>query len=249
MNIHKILIVLIILLRANMASAQESNEVISKKLEHSLFIGYNFGGLAPVSFPENIRAINSYSPGFSPAIGYEVIFRLDEHWGIGSGMRLDYKGMSVRDSVQYFHTQVSVDDASVEGDFSGTNTTNVKNLYLSLPVYAVYQTDNHWTIKLGFYASRLIRPSFSGSVSDGYLRKGDSLGEKITITSATFNFDEKQRKTDFGLFAGGEKMVYKDFSVKADLQWGLRPVFPDSFTGISFNMYNIFATLGISYQF
>lgn len=245
---RRFLIVLMIFFRANLAFAQETTKVKFSRLEHIFFIGYNIGGLAPVSFPENIRAIDSYSPGFSPAVGYEVIFKLNKHWGIGTGLRMDGKGMSVKDSVQYFHTQISVDDASVEGDFSGTNTTNVKNLYVSLPLYAVYLTNNHWKIKLGFYAARLIRPSFSGSVSDGYLRKGDSLGEKITITSATFNFDEKQRKTDIGIFAGGEKLVYKNFSVKADLQWGLRPVFPDSFNGISFNMYNIFATLGISYR-
>lgn len=217
------------------------------KFSHHFAIGYNIGGLAPVSFPNTIRQIKSYSPGFSPSLSYQAVYRLSERWGIGSGIRMDWKGMRVSDSVQYFHTLVSMDTSSIEGDFTGTNTTKVKNIYISLPVQAVYITNNNWKIKLGMYFSYLVRPGFSGAVSDGYLRKGNSLGEKINIDYATFNFDKEQRRFDYGVSAGGEKKVYKGLGVTADLQWGLRPVFPGTFTGISFKMYNIFATLGICY--
>jgi hypothetical protein len=246
---RNILFVFILMIPAGFLFSQEKTRFDIRKFQHSVFVGYNLGGLAPVSFPENIREINSYSPGFSPSFGYELIYMLKKKWGLGAGVRIDWKAMAVRDSVQYFHTQVSVDDASVEGDFSGTNKTKAKNIYLSVPVYAVYRSENNWKFNLGFYFARLIKPSFYGSVSDGYLRKGNSLGEKITIDNATFDFAKEERKTDYGIVAGAAKSVYKNFAVKADLQWGLRPVFPDSFSGISFNMYNIYATLGMSYQF
>ncbi len=228
--------------------AQNSGDT-SSKFEHNVQIGYNIGGLAPISFPNTIRKINSYSPGFSPSFGYELNYRLHQKWGLAIGLRVDWKSMSVQDSVQYFHTLVSMDNATIEGDFSGTNTTKVKNIYLAVPIQALFYAGNHWKLKLGVYLAHLVHPSFYGSVSDGYLRKGDSLGEKVIIDYASFDFDKEQRTFDFGISAGAEKLIYKNFAAKADLQWGLQPVFPDSFNGISFNMYNIYGTLGVSYRF
>jgi len=227
----------------------QNNSDKTLKFEHNVHIGYNIGGLAPISFPNTIRKINSYSPGFAPSFGYELNYRLNQKWGLAIGLRMDWKSMNVKDSVQYFHTLVSMDDATIEGDFSGTNTTKVKNIYLAVPIQALFYAGKNWKLKLGMYLAHLIRPSFYGSVSDGYLRKGDSLGEKVIIDYASFDFDKEQRTFDFGIAAGAEKLVYKNFSAKADLQWGLQPVFPDSFNGISFNMYNIYGTLGISYRF
>lgn len=245
-----ILLLTLLLGSASILLAQQSSDKAqNSRFKHSVYIGYNIGGLAPVSFPNTIRKINSYSPGPSPGFGYELNYTLHKKWGIGIGARIDWKCMSVRDNVQYFHTLVSVDGSAIEGDFSGTNTTNVRNVYLAIPVQATYFSDNNWRLKLGFYMARLIRPSFYGSVSDGYLRVGNSLGEKIIIDHTTFSFNDNQRSFDFGIAAGAEKVVYKKLAVKADLQWGLQPVFPKSFNGISFNMYNIFGTLGIAYHF
>ena len=239
---------LILIGSAGFSYGQQAEEAkADPKFSHRFAIGCNIGGLAPVSFPNTIRQIKSYSPGFSPSLSYQSVYRLSEHWGIGSGIRLDWKGMKVSDSVQYFHTLVSIDTASIEGDFTGTNTTEVKNIYISMPIQAVYITKNNWKIKLGMYFSYLVRAGFSGAVSDGYLRKGNSLGEKINIDYATFNFDKEQRQFDYGISAGTEKRVYKGLGVTADLQWGLQPVFPGTFTGISFKMYNIFGTFGICY--
>ncbi|PTS93596.1 hypothetical protein DBR11_24965 [Pedobacter sp. HMWF019] len=248
---HKYLLLATILLGLTTVTlAQENNgEDKNQKFDHTFYIGYNIGGLAPVSFPNTIRKINSYSPGPSPSFGYELNYKLQKKWGIGVGIRADWKSMNVQDSVQYFHTLVSVDGSSIEGDFSGTNTTKVRNVYLTVPIQATYFSSNNWRLKLGFYLAHLINPSFYGSVSNGYLRKANSLGEKIIIDNADFNFNDNQRTFDFGITAGAEKLVYKTFAVKADLQWGLNPVFPKSFNGISFNMYNIFGTLGIAYHF
>lgn len=244
-----LLFIILMLGSTTVTLAQNDNKDKSTRFEHSAYLGYNIGGLAPLSLPNTIRKINSYAPNTSPSFGYELNYRFQKRWGIAVGIRMDWKGMKVQDSVQYFHTLVSIDNAAIEGDFSGTNTTNVRNIYLAVPIQATFFSSNNWRLKLGIYLAHLIRPSFYGSVSDGYLRKGDSLGEKIIIDYASFNFNENQRTFDFGMAAGAEKLVYKKIAVKADLQWGLQPVFPNSFNGISFNMYNIFGTLGIAYHF
>ncbi|RWU10817.1 outer membrane beta-barrel protein [Pedobacter chitinilyticus] len=246
---YKYLLLTFLLLGSTIFTFAQNSGDTSSKFEHNVQIGYNIGGLAPISFPNTIRKINSYSPGFSPSFGYELNYRLHQKWGLAIGLRVDWKSMSVQDSVQYFHTLVSMDNATIEGDFSGTNTTKVKNIYLAVPIQALFYAGNHWKLKLGVYLAHLVHPSFYGSVSDGYLRKGDSLGEKVIIDYASFDFDKEQRTFDFGISAGAEKLIYKNFAAKADLQWGLQPVFPDSFNGISFNMYNIYGTLGVSYRF
>lgn len=241
-----ITLVLLILLLNSSVFAQDKK---ASKFDHSLHIGYNIGGLAPLSFPNTIRKINSYSPGPSPSFGYELNYKFNPRWAIGIGIRADWKSMTVKDSVQYFHTLVAMDDAVIEGDFSGTNATNVRNMYFVMPIQAKFYTKNNWRLKMGGYLAHLMRPSFYGYVADGYLRKGNSLGEKIIIDHAIFNFNDNQRSFDFGMMAGAEKNIYNKISLRADLQWGLQPVFPNSFNGISFNMYNIFGTIGIGYEF
>lgn len=62
--------------------AQIQQQIKVGGFDHTVFVGYNIGGLATVSFPNNIRKINSYSPSFSPSFGYELNYRLKEKWGI-----------------------------------------------------------------------------------------------------------------------------------------------------------------------
>jgi len=215
--------------------------------EYYIQLGYNIGGAMPIPLPEQIRKIRHYDPGFSPSIGGEVVYNIDPKWSLGAALRFDIKGMNITDSVQYFHTLISMDDAEFEGDFSGTNQTTAKNGYLLLPVYAVYNTGRNWRVKLGAYAGYLVRPYFRGTVRDGYIRKGNSLGEKVIIDKAVFNFDEKENKWDWGLHAGGEKK-WSRFALSGDLQWGLRSLFPSSFKGVGFKMTNVYFTLSAKKQ-
>ncbi|MGN6439287.1 MAG: porin family protein [Agriterribacter sp.] len=223
-------------------------EGTTKKWKHYVHAGFNFGALAPVSLPNTIRKIESFSPSFSPSLGYEVVYALNERWGIGAGLKLEYKGMNTKDSVAYFHTIISMDDAAFEGDFTGTNTTRVQNGYITLPVHVVYAPGGKWRYKAGLYVARLIDAGFSGNVSDGYIRKGDSMGEKVAIDVAAFNFADTERSFDWGVQGGAERKVWKKLAVNANMNWGLRPVFPSSFKGIGFNMYNLFLTVGAAWE-
>lgn len=232
----------------NYCNAQAPADKAGTKWKHYVHAGFNFGALAPVSLPNTIRKIESFSPGFSPSAGYEIVYNLNNEWGIGTGVRLEYKGMSTKDSVAYFHTIISMDDAAFEGDFTGTNTTKVQNGYIAVPLHAVYAPGSKWRYKAGVYFAYLVDASFNGNVSDGYIRKGDSMGEKVAIDKAVFDFANTERKFDWGVQAGAERNVWKHLAVNANLNWGLRPVFPSSFKGIGFNMYNIFLTVGAAWR-
>ncbi len=227
----------------------QSNAIpVHKRFNPFVQVGYNIGGLSPVPLPNTIRKIESYSPGFSPSLGLGVIYRVHNEWSLQAAIRLDWKSMTIQDSVQYFHTLISQNGAEFEGDFTGTNNTKSKNLYLTLPVSVIYSKRDNWRYNLGLFVGHLIRPSFTGTVSNGYIRKGNSLGEKVQIDIATFNFNNRERTFDMGIQGGVEKKILKRFYATGNLQWGLRPVFPPSFKGIGFKMYNVFFTLGVKME-
>lgn len=240
---------------AQLAIAQNQNTPendfppVAKKIKYKIVVGYNIGGTAPIGLPNNIRKIKSYSPLFSPSLGYEGTYQFNKKWAVNVGLKIDLKGMSASDSVAYYHTLIQQgNNAAFEGSFSGNNYTKIQNTYLTLPILAQYSLNNYWHIKLGCYLAYLLSPKFEGTVSNGYIRKGGPLGEKVTITATNFDFSNKLRHFDFGLDVGAAHDISHRWTVAARIQWGLVPVFPSSFTGIGFNMYNIYGNLGIGYK-
>lgn len=232
---------------------EDSEKEKTLKISYRLTAGLNIGGLSPIPLPNNIRKIKSYNPGFNPSLGLEGIYHFNKKWGLGLNPRLEYKGMKVKDSVMYFHTLIQMgeegESSSFEGDFTGTNYTSSRNLYLSLPIFVEFTPKEKWNYRVGSYVALLLDSKFEGNVSDGYIRNGNSLGEKINVTSAKFDFSEKLRKFDFGMYAGIKRDFGKHFSADVSLQWGLISAFPKSFSGISFPMYNVFGQLGAGYSF
>lgn len=218
-------------------------------LEHRILAGFNFGATAPMGFPNTIRKIKGFWPEFSPSLGYELGYQVSQQWGAAIGVKLDYKGMGLKDEVQYFPTIITTDDGSrFQGDFSGTNKTTARNAYVSLPVSAIFTPNERWRFNLGGYVAWLFSSNFYGTVSDGYIRKGGPLGEKVIITEASFDFGNTVRKFDIGLQGGAAYKVGKHLSIDGNLNWGLRPIFPSDFKGMNFPLYNVFLTLGISYK-
>lgn len=221
-------------------------------IKHHVGIGYNIGASAPFSLPNTIRGIKSYSPLFTPSIGYEATYDLSEKWLVGAGLHFDVKGMKVTDSVQYFHTIISVhngagDQGTFEGDFSGTNATIAKNSYVTLPVFAGYRVGD-WDFKLGLYVARLLSGRFDGSVSDGYIRKGDSLGEKVIIDRATFDFAQQIRSWDWGGHMAFARNFGQHWQANFTVQVGAQPIFPSSFKGVGYDLHNMYLTLGSAYR-
>lgn len=225
----------------------------SGKFEFKVTAGLNIGGLSPIPLPDNIREIKSYDPGFNPSLGVEGLYQFHNKWSVGISPRVEYKGMKVKDRVIYFHTLIQMGEgseaASFEGDFSGINYTESKNVYLGVPVFVQFTPGENWHYRLGGYVAFLLDSRFKGTVSDGYIRNGGSLGEKVEVTTASFDFSDKMQKADYGIYAGISRDLNERFSVDLSLQWGLRSAFPSSFTGISFPMYNIYGQLGTSYRF
>jgi hypothetical protein len=218
--------------------------------EFGVGVGYNIGGSMPMPLPQEIRAIETYSPdAFAPHIAGEALRWLNDKWGVAVQIAYDVKGFEVRDRVKSLYTEIEMDDGSVQnGNFTGKNTTQVRNIYLSTPVMAVFNTSKRWSSRAGIYVAWLASPTFRGSASDGYLRNGSPIGEKIEVPNATFDFSSHQNRIDYGLQMGEQWNLGGKIYVFGQLNWGLRPLFPDDFNAMSFRMRNVYGTVGLSYM-
>jgi hypothetical protein len=238
-------VLLFVLLSFTGAKAQDNGSFWEFKING----GYNLGGTSPLSFPVEIRKIEKYSPSWiAPHFALEAARWLNENWGIAAQVALDHKGFTVCDRVKSLHTEIEMQDNKFTGNFTGKNTTEIRNVYLSLPVLAIRRISDKWMVQSGFYIAYLYHPHFNGSVSDGYIRKDSPIGEKTLVDHASFDFSKEQNTFDYGLLLAGERTLHSRFALRGQLSWGLNPLFPSDFTGIAFKMYNIYGSVGLSYR-
>lgn len=224
-----------------------------ENLEHKIVAGFNFGATTPTSIPREIRKIEGWWPQFTPQLGYNIIYNTSDRWAVGSGILLDYKGMGVRDRVRYLYTEVKLekDGNYLTGYFTGKNETTVKMAYVTIPLYARFKINDTWNVRGGGYMSYAYSTSFKGKVWDGYMRAPDPTGSEIVIENkgdATFDFGDDVKTFDFGILAGGEMKINQRFNVFGTFNWGVTPIFHNSFKAVPFKMHNIYVTLGISYN-
>lgn len=246
----KYIILAISLFFVSTASAQ------NEKFEHRLVVGYNFGATSPLPLPAEVRSVETWHPLFTPQIGYELRYALnDPTWKIGTGLQLDIKGMVVRDKVKYMYTRVSMNEEgepsrTLSGYFVGKNKTKVLNSYLTLPVYVIKDINAKWNVRAGGYVAYAYSKKFNGNVSDGYMLPVDDetneVDVKTEISHADFNFGEDIRNFDFGVLAGTEMRINPKMTVYGTLNWGLTSIFPSNYKPVSFKMYNIYLSLGIT---
>jgi hypothetical protein len=224
------------------------------KWTHEVRVGLNLGGTAPLPIPAEIRKINSFTAGVNPIIGFRSTRWLDKHpqWGITSGVTIDYRGMKTSADVKYWYTDLVVGEGDRTGRFSGTfsgkNMTKVKNGYFTIPVLASYRPFKAWTFHAGGYFSWIHTSKFEGSASDGYIREGGPTGDRITVEESTYDFSDELKDIDAGITVGANWKLTKRIAATGELNWGLVPIFPADFKGVSHKMYNIYFSLGLSYR-
>lgn len=229
--------------------AQEEN---LRSRDYRIKAGFSIGGTTPMPLPAEIRKIKGFNPLLNLMIGAEVRQSLHENWSLLSGLQFEVKGMETRAQVKNYNlTMVSDDDGEISGAFTGTVRTRVKNSYLTLPLLAMWQPDREskWGIKAGVYGSFLLDGEFNGSTYDGYLREGDPTGERIDITTASYEFSKELRRWNWGALLGAEWRPFPNLLTGIDLSWGINSILKKDFDVISYNMYPIYGTVSFGYLF
>jgi hypothetical protein len=220
--------------------------------DFKLKAGANIGGTAPMGIPAQIRQIKTFNPVISLNVGANVAYWVTPRWGILSGIHFENKGMTTTARVKEYDVRLVQDGGAVAGLFTGYVETKVKNGYLTIPIAACLSL-MPLTVHLGLYYAYLLDHLFEGSVYGGYLRQGEA-GKEYNMDIPEdkpehFDFSNELAQHDFGATTGIEWNIRRHFLLAFDLNWGLRTVFPKSFTGVKFSMYNVYATMSFGYLF
>lgn len=219
--------------------------------EFSVGAGLELGGAAPMPMPREIRKIKSYNPMLNPYLEGIATRRIEGPLGIRTGLRLEQKGMITKAGVKNYHMEMTADDGGyMEGAWTGSVETKVRNIYLTLPIMVSYTfNDDRWEAHAGPYFSLLIDGNFSGAAYDGYIRHHDPTGEKAFVDHATYDFDSDLRTFVWGMQFGGSYRWSNRWSANADLNWGVNGIFPSDCQSVTFSLYPIYAKFGLSYHF
>lgn len=241
------LLVLVTLFVTNQGFASTIDS-LQNKLSFSATIGTKIGGATPVSFPAEIRNIRSFSPALPFLVGAHAKYKINTKWGASLGLVFEGKGMNTEATVKGYKTSFNANEdptQNVQGYYTGDISTNVHNLYLTIPVKATYQLSNKWELVAGPYVSFAVSRKFFGQAFNGYMRDTDPTGDRIDIDLADYDFAKSVRTVDVGMSAGTHYDMSKRFFALAQFDYGFNNIMKTGFESISFGLHNIFLNVGV----
>ena len=175
--------------------------------EYEIRAGVSIGGTSPLPLPVEIRSIDAYNPTLAFMLEGNAIKWLGKtkKWGVITGVRLETKNMITKATVKNYGMEIIGNDGNrLKGNWTGGVKTKVRNAYITVPVLGAYKINSRLRAKAGIYVSYLMDEEFSGHVYEGYLREGDSTGEKVNFSDgaiATYDFSDDLRKFAWGVQA------------------------------------------------
>lgn len=216
--------------------------------------GVNIGAVSPFPLTAEIRSIDDYSPRLNGTAEVVVTrwLRTMPDLGVSLGLKFEEKGMKTTAVVKNQRTEIVSAKQNVKGYYTGKVSTTYSATALTLPLMLNYRLSKSWKVRGGFYYSYMLSQSFTGFVSDGYLRVGTPVGEKLTFeddSMGAYNFNEHLRRHNGGFQVGGSWLAIRDFTVNADLTWGVGTIFEKAFKGTGMDLYPIFMNFTFGYRF
>lgn len=244
-------------LSAQQHSPQNEGKHVSffkKNIDFQLRAFYSIGGSAPLNLPAEIREIVSYNPGLQLGLEANVTkwFTQNKKWGARIGLAVEGRGMKTKARTKNYLTEVIQNEAKIKGYYTGLVETDVKNTYLTIPVSVVYGLGSRWNLYAGLYAAFLLEQQFVGYVSDGYLREGTPIGQKIVFSGdskAAYDFSDAVQSFQWGAHVGAEYKLNKHLRLFSTFNYGINSLLEPDFSAISFKLHNIYLDLGFGYQF
>lgn len=214
-------------------------------------LGFTIGGITPVPLPAEVREMMTFSPNgafMQEIYGYKLF---KEKFGFYFGERLAIEGMNVEARVKNYHMSIEQGGDYISGYFTGVDKTEAKLISVKIPIEFMARVNSRLDLRVGPYIQINLHREFKGEVYDGYLRENTPTGQKIIFSDgskATYDFSEDVKKAGFGAEVAADFQIKNGFGIFANLDYGFRSVFPDDFETISFKMYPIFFSLGVSYR-
>ena len=247
-----IVFILLLQLPLNQSVAGKKQHFFNTNIEYDLNAHFSIGGSTPLGMPIEIREIITFNPDLQLGLGTHATKWLENTTGIRLGLNLNTKGMQTKARVRNYKTEIIIDKLYMEGVFTGLVETQVKNTYLTFPLSLVHKPAHRWAIYAGPQLSFNLNPHFSGYVSDGVFRLGDSTGEKFDFdenSQAAYDFSDSIRNLQWGMHFGGEWSLKKHLILFTYLEYDFNNLFQKGFRSITFSMHNIYLNFGFGYRF
>lgn len=210
--------------------------------------GTKIGGASPLSLPVEIREIKSFRPAMPFFAGIKANYAIDQRWGVRTGLVFDGKGMKTEANVKGYKTTFNAAEdptQNVQGYYYGDISTNVENLYLTVPIQATYELSERWNVQAGTYVSFAVMKRFYGEAIKGYMRDEDPTGDRVGIENAAYDFRGSVRNIDVGMSVGGKYRFAKRYFALAQFDYGFNNIMKTGFESISFNLHNIYMNVGL----
>lgn len=211
-------------------------------------------------FPSSRLDIKGVTLKLNPQLGANIIYNIDERWGVGTGLTIDWKSMNVRTRVHDVYSSVTVPTAIegipagavLYGHIQGRATTKTNMIYLTQPLYATYRISPQWQVRLGGYVAEAVKREFKGSVKEVSIVADKINGNPVNgvekdIPYATYDFSKHVRKVEFGLLTGGEFRLNDQIGFYTNFTWALNPYFSGE-NPVDFTTRNLFGNLGVTYR-
>lgn len=215
--------------------------------------GFSVGATAPLAMPATVSSVDAFRITPSFQTGLDATLPLHRLWGLSAGLRLEHKAMDADITAKGYRMELRQGAEQIGGLFTGHVSQQVQLWMLTLPLRATFAPSEKLRLSAGPYLSVLLSKQFSGTASDGYLRKGSATGPRIVIgntpeSQATYDFSDQLRRSQFGMALGVDWQMASRIGLYADFAMGLTGIFPNGFTTVEQTLLPLYATIGAYFQ-
>lgn len=216
--------------------------------------GYAIGGTMPMPLPAELREIKMFKPYGGVNVGMEVSKMLGsgkKRWGMSTGAHFFWQGMQTCARVKGYYMGFDMDGEHIEGFYTGIDETNAHLMGFTVPFQAVWRASSRWTLQAGPYLQAYIKKEFINNIYNGYLRENVPTGNYIPFDEDGLHnipFNDDMRRVTCGVTLTADWKITRNLSAYGTVDWGLNNVFHSDFNTITFNMYNVYANVGLAYS-
>ena len=166
---------------------------------------------------------------------------------------LKEEGQKIDADVKNYHEVMVQGDQTLDGMFTGSVATDVRQWMFTVPVQASLRVCHNVDLRFGPYVSVLTSKGFSGYAHNGYLRQGDPTGPKVIIgdtpgTMGYYNFSSDMRRFQWGVGVGADWIFWHNWGLYGEVNWGLSGLHKSSFHVLDQTLYPIFGQVGVIWK-
>lgn len=217
-------------------------------LEFGIKAGLNVGATTPLPKPKAIDKIYTWNPLMNIAIKGWLSYHLPDTkgWHLDTGLEMERKGMYVCTHATDMRINIGDGQEAAWGLFTGNNSTEFINYYLTLPMLVAYHTSkDKFRMQVGFYLSYLMQQSFKVTLDGDGTLNGDPISPDHLVD---YDLSDHFNKLDMGVRVGFDYFFHQRLGVTAQLNMSFEPALDRSFTMMPFPLYNIYAFAGFAYR-